>query len=427
MEDVRDADWDPAGENLAIIHDIGGVDRIEYPVGTVLHEGAGYLSDIRFSPRGDLIAFMEHPSRFDDRGSVNVVDLSGKARELSGGYWGMEGLAWSPDGSAVYFSGGKSGGGLFSVNRADLNGGTHTVSDNAGTMVIHDVAKDGTWALTRDDNPSRLLFRSAGSETDVDLSWLDGALGPVLSGDGRTLLFTDQSSLAGSNYGVAMRPTSGGPIVRLGEGSAEDISADGEFVLAVVPSTPPQVVSYPMRAGQAVRLDRGQFENISDAAWLPGTTHVLVSANLAGQPPRAFLLDPATREAAPVGPEGIWDCLPAPDGASFIARSRAGWAVYSFQAPDTGTPVASLTPADNLIRWSPDGAAVFAFHRSEIPAPVDRIDLASGKRETIMVLSEGNNAGRVSVLTVSMADDLRSVVFAAWDYTSVLYTVGGRR
>ncbi len=426
MEDVREADWDPAGENLAIVHDLGGTDRIEYPVGTVLHEGAGYLSDIRFSPGGDLIAFMEHPSRFDDRGSVNVVDLSGNVRELSAGYWGMEGMAWAPDGGSVYFSAGK-GGNLFSVYRADLNGDARMVSDNAGVMVIHDIARDGTWAVTRDDFPSRILFRAAGSSTDVDLSWLDGALGPLLSGDGRTLLFTDQSTLAGPNYGVAMRPTSGGPIVRLGEGDVSDISADGKSVLAVVPSTPPRIVSYPMGAGQAVQLDRGQFENVSEAAWLRGETRVLVSGNLAGQPARAFVLDPATHEATPVGPEGIWECLPSPDGTLFIARTKTGWAIHSLQGTTEGKPVASMTPRDYVIRWNLDGSAVFVFHRSQIPAPVERIDLATGKRETVMVLSEGNSAGRVSVLSVSMADDLKSIAYAAWDYTSVLFTVTGRR
>ena len=46
MEDVREADWSPDGAALAIVHDLGnGRDRLEYPVGTRLHEASGYLSD----------------------------------------------------------------------------------------------------------------------------------------------------------------------------------------------------------------------------------------------------------------------------------------------------------------------------------------------------------------------------------------------
>jgi WD40-like Beta Propeller Repeat len=243
---------------------------------------------------------------------VKVVDLSGNVRELSAGYWGMEGMAWAPDGMSVYFSAGKSGD-LFSVYRTDLGGDARLVSDNAGAMTIHDIAPDGTWALTRDDTPTRMLFRAAGSRVDVDLSWLYGSLGPVLSSDGKTLVFTDQSLLAGPNYGVAMRPTAGGPIVRLGEGSAEDISMDGKSVLAIVPSTPPRIVVYPLGAGQPVRLDRGEFENLSDAFWLPGGARVLVSGNTKGQPAGCFVLDTAGGDLTPVGPEGIWEGFPAPD------------------------------------------------------------------------------------------------------------------
>ncbi|HEX5131914.1 MAG TPA: protein kinase [Candidatus Krumholzibacteria bacterium] len=425
-EGVREADWDPAGENLAVIHDDGSSDRLEYPAGTVLYQSPGYLSDVRVSPDGNLIAFMEHPTRFDDRGSVKVVDRKGHARELSSGYWGLEGMAWARDGSAVYYSGGREGN-LFSVYRADLKGNTRMVSDNAGVMTLHDIAPDGTWAVTRDDQPSRLLFRPAGSDQDIDLSWLDSGLSPVLSGDGKTLVFTDQSPDAGENYAVALRPTAGGPMVRLGEGGGAEISADGRTVLAVVYSTPPQIVTYPVGAGKSARLDNGQFENLTSAAWLPGDARVLVSGNLPGQPGRAFVLDPVTHEAVPAGPEGFLNCYPSPDGTSFIARSQAGWGICSLAGSGEPVLVKGMTIEDEMVRWSPDGTAVFVIHRSEIPSPIQRLDLATGERETIMVLSEGQAAGRVSILGASLADDLQSVAYAMWGYTSVLFTVAGKR
>jgi len=422
MDDVREADWSPDGEQLAIIHDVGGSDRLEYPPGTVLHESAGYVSDVRVSPRGDLIAFMEHPARFDDRGAVCVVDLSGKVREISSGYWGLEGMAWAPDGKALYYSGGRSGG-LFSVYRATLDGDARLVSDNAGVMTIHDIAPDGTWAVTRDDSPTHLLFRAAGSNRDVDLSWLDGALGPVLSADGTTLFFTDQSRAAGPNYGVAMRPTAGGPIVRLGEGFAEQVSSDEKFVLVTVPSTPPRLMKYPVGTGQSVRLDHGEFQNLGGAAWLPDETRILVSGNIAGQPPRCFILDPAGGKLTPVGPEGILEGLPAPDGKTFIARTKTGWSIFPLSGEGEGRAVTSMTPDDNLIRFNLDGSAVFTTHRNEIPTAISRIDLTTGKRETTMMLGDVNSAGLVSVFAASMADDLRSIAYATWNYTSVLFTV----
>ncbi len=90
LENVREADWSPDGADLAVIREVNGKDRLEFPVGKVLFETGGYLSDPRFSPKGDRIAFFEHPWRYDDRGQVAVVDLAGKKTVLTGGYWGRK-------------------------------------------------------------------------------------------------------------------------------------------------------------------------------------------------------------------------------------------------------------------------------------------------------------------------------------------------
>ncbi len=109
LEDVRQADWSPDGSELAIIRVAEGKDRLEFPIGKVLYETAGYLSDLRVSPRGDRIALFEHPRQWDDRGSVIVVDRAGKRTFLSGDYWGEEGLSWSRTGDEVLFTASTAG------------------------------------------------------------------------------------------------------------------------------------------------------------------------------------------------------------------------------------------------------------------------------------------------------------------------------
>ena len=104
MEGVREADWSPDGSTLAIVHDMGTKDRLEYPIGTVLYETAGYMSDPRVSPDGTRVAFMDHQARFDDRGWVKIVDATGKVTTLAGEFSGEEGLAWSRDGATVFFA-----------------------------------------------------------------------------------------------------------------------------------------------------------------------------------------------------------------------------------------------------------------------------------------------------------------------------------
>ena len=83
----------------------------------------------------------------------------------------------------------------------------------------------------------------------------------------------------------------------------------------------------------------------------------------------------------------------------------------------------SSTPQDELARWSRDGTALVFYEQTEIPATVDRIDVASGRRETIAELGEEDRAGLLSVISVSLADDLKTVAFVTWHYASTLYTV----
>ena len=45
LEGVREADWSPDGEQLAIVRSVNGSDRLEFPVGKVLFETPGYVSD----------------------------------------------------------------------------------------------------------------------------------------------------------------------------------------------------------------------------------------------------------------------------------------------------------------------------------------------------------------------------------------------
>src|SRR5882672_9575746 len=46
--DLRWADWDAKGE-LAVVHNVEGHSRLEYPVGHVIYESRGWISHVRFS------------------------------------------------------------------------------------------------------------------------------------------------------------------------------------------------------------------------------------------------------------------------------------------------------------------------------------------------------------------------------------------
>ena len=95
LEGVQWADWSPDGSNFAIVRDLEGQNRLEYPIGKVLYQTAGWISHPRVSPKGNLIAFIDHSERRDDSGSIVVVDLR-PSKTLSGEWETAQGLAWSP-------------------------------------------------------------------------------------------------------------------------------------------------------------------------------------------------------------------------------------------------------------------------------------------------------------------------------------------
>jgi Tol biopolymer transport system component len=88
---------------------VGGKVRLEYPLGTVLYETAGWVSHPRVSPDGQLVAFVDHPGERDDAGNIATVDKAGNNKTLTGLFVSAQGLAWSPGGSEIWFTGTNSG------------------------------------------------------------------------------------------------------------------------------------------------------------------------------------------------------------------------------------------------------------------------------------------------------------------------------
>ena len=423
LADVRQADWSPDGSELAVIREVDGKDRLEFPIGRVLYETAGYLSDLRVSPKGDRIALFEHPAKFDDRGSVIVVEREGKRTVLSGDYGGEEGLAWSSSGDEVLFTASPAGGGhtLYGVT---LSGHRRVALRSAGGLTLHDVSRAGRWLVTRDDLRDEISVLVPGARTERDLSWLDFPNSPFLSHDGRTLLFTDASAAAGSNYAVCMRTTDGGPVVRLGEGQGFGLSPDGKWVLAVV-FTPPQLVIYPTGPGEPRALPRGDLEAYQGASWFPDGQRILLTGNEPGKATRCYVQDIPNGAPRPVTPEGTADGNVSPDGERILYSRPDG---TSFIQPVAGGPAQAmpgLTPDDQVIRWSADGRAIDVFRGAEIPFRFERVDIASGRRAVLREVSPADKTGVLRGQGAALTDDSGTYAYRAFRMNSQLFVVDG--
>ena len=131
LDDVEWADWSPDGTNIALVHEVEGRKRLEFPLGKVLYQGDGWIGNPRVGPDGKVVAFIDHPQVQDDGGSVAVVDVAGKKTTLSDGWDSIQGLAWSPDGNEIWFTATRTGGDR-SLYATDLVGQSAAARARAG-------------------------------------------------------------------------------------------------------------------------------------------------------------------------------------------------------------------------------------------------------------------------------------------------------
>ncbi len=423
LDSVREADWSPDGTGLAIIHDVNGRDRLEFPIGKVLYEASGYLSDPRVSPDGKHVAFAEHPFRWDDRGTVKIVDRAGKPTAVTRDFTSVEGLAWLPRGDEVLFSAYDNSG--YVVRAINLGGRLRVAVTGAGNLTAQDISLSGQLLLTRDDAPYRLMLRAPGASRELDVSWLDASLGPKLSHDGSLLAFTDGGYGASGNYDVMLRKTGGGEVARLGEGESAAFSPDGKWVLAFVPSTPPRIVLYPTRTGAERRITIDAFESIGSADWFPDGKSILFCGNRVGEASRCYVQPLEGGGARAVTPAGTGAGFVSPDGQEVAAFSPSlGHRRYPL-AGGSGREIPGLSFNDQVIRWSTDGRALIVG--STTSRTVDRVDIATGRREPLTALGSEPPGGRWRFVFFTMADDPHVYAYVAATYLSEIFTVDGVR
>jgi Tol biopolymer transport system component len=417
---VHDADWSPDGSQLAVTHDVNGKDELEYPVGTVLYESPGYLSDVRVAPDGQHIAFNEHPEKGDDRGWVAVVDLKRGHQVLTPQYPSIEGLAWTPGGTSLLY-GAQTAGAIAQVSEVTLRGDIRRGSPGVGNATIQDVASDGRRLIIRGDVFARMWVKRATDTTAQDLSWLNINFFPIFSGDGSLLVFGDGSDLAGDNYALMLRRTDGSPAVRIGEGADLGISRDSRWVLSAVPSVPVKLMLYPTGAGTARRLDHGEFAGIVAASLLGDGSELMVCGNEPKLAVRCYVRPLESGRFRPFTPEGVRNAIASPDGQSIVAiQGDSGYRQFSIH-DGTSRPLAGLKAGDVVLRFSPDGKSLWTRQPNAIPVRIDQVDVKTGARRQLLSEFGVRRAGVLGIQEVALADDPRTYAFSESEAMAYLF------
>ena len=432
LDEVQWADWSPDGTNLAVVRDVGGRNRLEYPIGKVLYETGGWISHPRVSPKGDWVAFLDHPTQGDDAGSVAIVGPDGAKKILASGFYTTQGLAWSPDGQEVWFTGSRVGANraLYSVS---LDGRDRLVSAMPGSLILFDIWRDGRILLIRSSWRRELLGSSGEKDKEQDLSWLDYSYPADLSADGKTILF-DEEGAGGATYGkggawvytVYLRKMDGSLPVRLGQGSAVALSPDEKWVIAQPEGAPAQFTLLPTGAGDSRPLTHDDINHVW-ARWFPDGKKVLSSGNEAGQGVKLYVQSVTGGKAQAITPEGVeasaFVLSPTGELVAAVGPDQKGY-LYPVNGGQP-RPIPGFETGEEPIEWGADGKSLYTYRAGDLPCKVYRLDLATGQRSLWKQLMPSDPAGVERIGPVRITPDGKTYVYGFLRNLADLYLVEG--
>jgi Tol biopolymer transport system component len=418
-----------------------------------------------FSPDGNQIAFVSSRAGSSDLryegydlppvgGDIWVMPaLGGAARRIAqaGNF-----PSWSPDGSAIVYTGGPAFGGQKIYRVASSGGEPQAIVPHFKTgegvprfLLYPSYSSEGRWILFEADSPAgfgpRDIYVVAASGGEVE--HIARGLRPVWSADSHAIIYS--SAETGKNYSLWQVPFSveqGKPsappeplTVSRGRDTQATVSRDGKRIVfaALDLSFNAETLSFDAEAGRydgtprRVTTGRGitYFQSFSpDGQSVAFESRESAAAHLwrvdRGSPPVPLLVDPLFDDSYP-----NW----SPDGRSIaFNRRRVGEQLVAagiwLMSEDGANPRLLIDQPAGLFTWMPDGRALIYF--SVADRQLYRFDLAP---KTARRLTD--EPGIVQIVTVSADSqwmvyqtlqagniDLRAMGIATGDARTVVAT-----
>jgi serine/threonine protein kinase len=369
---VTAATWLPDGESLAIVR---GGSAIEYPIGVpIVKRSAGKLDFLRASPTGDRFAFVYHPAANDTQGTVIVTDKAGVQLVASTDQNGIEGVAWSPDGSEVWFSNAST------ILALDRNGVERVVLRGPSRLILADVR--GNRILVAPSDIRLKMFTGPRAGPFREVGWFDASLVESMSADGSVIAFVEATGTGQNADGYAQfirrgdAPptliTNGYKLALLPDASAAVGIAEGNK-LWKLPTGVGTPTALPL--GAIARLDIGAPVAMS---W-SGRYVVLTAAEATGGMKLWRIdLDAPTPAAIPVAYDGGGYAI-SPDGATVAIAAPTGGVQLAPVAGGDGRTLAGPV-GEQPLSFTGDGTALFVMHLVGETIEVDKRDVATGAR-----------------------------------------------
>lgn len=421
-ENVAGADWAPDGSTLAVLRQdrTNNGDSLEYPLGKSIYRSTrpDWLSHVRISPGGGLVAILQHSGLNDDRGRLLVFDASGKQRFTSQTWAGVSGLAWISD-RTLWVAATAPENIARQLFEVDLNGKQRLILEVPGELTLQDVASDGSVLVTVNDR--RILMHALTDSNWRDLSWLDRTILDTVSADGSKVLFHEGGQGAGALGMTYIRGIDGSPPVRLAEGYGIDLSPDQKWVFVWVPFVPPKYRLVPTGVGDPKPITTpdivqpfpfGFARNRSGLIWLGATSE---------KQPQMFMtaLDGSNPQA--IAPPGAVSMVVAPNGRYAVYRNQGELQLWDI-AQNSRQPVQHVRPDDILLSLGDDGQWVFLARPTAPPAlTVLRVNLQTGASAAVAGVSASDLAGIAALERICITPDGKTIVMSYVRHLSELY------
>jgi Tol biopolymer transport system component len=403
LDRVVNADWSPDGRSLLVLREIDGRQRLEYPIGTVLREAEGWMSDPRISPDGTMVAFREHPVRADNGGSLKIIDLKNQVLAESEYYWTAWRHAWDPSGGAVWFSAGgmDRSPGIF---RMPLGGAPEAIYQAPTYTTVEDVSASGGILVQSVVPRMRMQAGSKEGGEARDLSVLDWSLIRDISDDGEWILF-GESGITGGGPGIYIRRLDGSPPVRLSEGDCWKFSPDFQWVLTTQSARHDDLTLVPTGAGPVVPLPTFGLRCVN-ASWSPDGKGFIMLAIDDEHSARLYAYNLEAKTVRRIRDEAFHQiaCI-SPDGTRLVAVDQNRHVVIVATDGSSIRRVGTTAETRRGIRWNPEGTHFYTFDKGKLPAPVFLVNAETGEETFWLEISPVHRGGVEDMNNVMLTPD----------------------
>ena len=433
-DSVLAADWSADGSEMALILQVEGKYRVEFPRGKTLYESTHPLDTCELHRAVTLWQFVEFSSVDGDAGWVIAVDRNGKQLLRSVTFISTEGLAWSPSSEEVWAGATRTEGWANEVVGLGLNGKERVVLRLPGILRLHDVSRDGRVLLSKESWRSGLQFRGPADKKERDLSWLDYATLRDISTDGSLISFDDWGSAAGASGLAFLRKTDGSPAIKLGQYGEPILSPDAKQVLAINALTANLVgfVLLPTGVGEIQKVNAPGMQETTSMGFMPDGKAIYYAGddghgwkmyiqNIPHGAPRAVT------PAISVKRNHFEGHNLSPDGRTFFARDLSERGGQYPLAGGEPRLIPGWLPEDIRVAWAADGRSVYVYHDDKTSAPLYQLELATGKRELITTLAPSDVAGVTTIVNARVTADGKIYAYSFSRELSDLFLVDGVR